>query len=830
MEKKTEEEIWKLPLNQLILYLKRESIENLEILIKDKKTILNQPSHIFNIIFFNIPSTIKIAMFQDFEYLQKITKIPKNKLGRSFFALLEVQEQIQFLKQKRYLDCDLLIRCIKEINEKDLDLFTKEISFTQEENDFLLEHLKAKYQIDSTLSKDIAGQIQQGNRNIFYYYQTNNQDELFLYHKFNLLIKTKEYENDDKIICFHNHCLVDKSYLKKLSAKHLKTILKELQQKSTDPINNANLFIAGLRLYEIFGFDNAMKIIHDKFSFMTKSALKKFSELEYIDTRRQFRLENQTQFYSYEMLQKTKQALINKNLHYFTNICKNIDPEYLKQFYYYIQSEIKKDPEHEEEIIENILQKEIKEREAIYKEKYIKKRMMSPLIKREPIRYSELFKLLKNASVTPKLNEKGKVIVNEELTKFLLGNEKQDNDCLFRLALNRKTFGLDQGLEVLINSFPMIKKIADRKSNSLSLYSILDVIDICKSIVYKLAPNEQDLTLEAITKILNNHQFCTEPKDVILKRAKKLHNDRKKKYQASIPTVSGTTQTGISYKVLEFDSEKLITSGIDTGNCLRVGGKGEDFLKYCMTNDHAVIVGLWDQEGKFYICPFIRNGNGIYGNGLDPKPASNKINQELMDALMKCTEEICKASSEDEKIEYATITDLNQEEYLRNKNLKSIKIQEYLPIGSVFYSDYHKDDKNTYIIYQNPLFQNPNFYIPKQRYKQKRYSDYIYDSKLEKDKERIELLINSIRYEKLILSYPSNSSKDCKMKREFQPLEIKNLNYIIGNKDWFIAIDKWNGIVSECLPYDPRAAIEYQNAFASLEKKYNVHLERMRLY
>ena len=793
MEKKTEEEIWNLPLNQLILYLKRESTENLEILIKDKKTILNQPNHIF-------------------------------------FALLETQEQLQFLKQKKYLDHNLLIKCIKEIDEKDLDLFTNEISFTQEENSFLLEHLKVKHQIDSTLSKDISGQIQQGNRNIFHYYQTNNQNELFLYHKFNILIKTKDYENNDEILCFHNQCLVDKKYLQKLNAKHLKTILKELQQKSTDPINNADLFIAGLRLYEIFGFDNAMKIIHDKFSFMTKSALKKFSELEYTDTRRQFRLENQVQFYSYEMLQKTKQALKSKNLHYFTNICKNIDPEYLKQFYYYIQSEIKKDPEHEEEILESILQKEIKEREAIYKEKYIKKCMTTPLIKREPIHYLELFKLLRNTSVTPKLNEKGKVIVNEELTKFLLGNEKQNNDCLFRLALNHKTFGLDQGLEVLINSFPMIKKIADRKTNSLSLYSILDVIDICKSIVYKLAPNEQDLTLEAITKILNNHQFCTESKDVILKRTKKLHHDRKKKYQSSIPTVSGTTETGISYKVLEFDSEKLITSGIDTGNCLRVGGKGEDFLKYCMTNDHAVIVGLWDQEGKFYICPFIRNGNGIYGNGLDPKPESDKINQDLMDALTKCTKEICNTSSEDEKIEYATITDLNQEEYLRNKNLTARKIQEYLPIDSIFYSDYHKDDKNTYIIYQNSLFQKPNFYIPKQRYKQRRYPDYIYDSKLEKDEERIELLMNSIRYEKLILSYPSNSSKDCRMKREFQPLEIKNLNYIIGNKDWFIAIDKWNGIVSECLPYDPRAAVEYQNAFASLEKKYNVHLERMRSY
>ena len=217
--------------------------------------------------------------------------------------------------------------------------------------------------------------------------------------------------------------------------------------------------------------------------------------------------------------------------------------------------------------------------------------------------------MLKNVSIELNFDEKGRVTPNKDLNKFLLGNEKQDNDCLLRLIFNKKAFGLNQNLDTLINSFEEIKKIATRKTNNFSLYSILDVIDICKSTLYKLKPDEQDMTLETITKIQNATQYCHIPKEEILLRAKELHKERRKKVYATIPTVHGQ-KNGIKYQVLPFDSESLITSGIDTGSCLRVGGLGEDFLRYCMTNPNAVIVSVKNENNKKYICPFIRNGNG----------------------------------------------------------------------------------------------------------------------------------------------------------------------------------------------------------------------------
>ena len=51
-------------------------------------------------------------------------------------------------------------------------------------------------------------------------------------------------------------------------------------------------FIGSLRMYETFGFDNAMKILNGKFSSMNSNALKKYAKLYHTDERRQYRLEN----------------------------------------------------------------------------------------------------------------------------------------------------------------------------------------------------------------------------------------------------------------------------------------------------------------------------------------------------------------------------------------------------------------------------------------------------------------------------------------------------------------------------------------------------------
>ena len=58
-----------------------------------------------------------------------------------------------------------------------------------------------------------------------------------------------------------------------------------------------------------------------------------------------------------------------------------------------------------------------------------------------------LYKMLKNVSIELNFDEKGRVTPNKDLNKFLLGNEKQDNDCLLRLIFNKKAFAVCTSIE-----------------------------------------------------------------------------------------------------------------------------------------------------------------------------------------------------------------------------------------------------------------------------------------------------------------------------------------------------------------------------------------------
>lgn len=799
---------WTIP--EIIKYLKQAPISELENLLKDNKKINSLPQHIFNIFALNVPIEIKRQLFDDPNYFNKIKKIEKNRFNKTYFELLSEQEKIEYLKHLKQEEISTYIPMLNKEELKHLEKLNLSV-------DQLLKELQTKWNLEPNIIQEIKNKISQKQRNITYYTKANNINELIIYHKFNLMIQIKEYDQDKNQICLNDQTVLSMDYINKIYLKHLNIIIDKMKEISPNEKDQTKIFLSSLRLYEIFGFDNAIKILNQKFTYMTLASYKKYAEIKFVEIRRQYRIHNQEKFYSYELLQKIKQSLRENNLYYLENICKNSDPEYLKTF-----SEALKNKS--DEVISEMLQKEIKEREENLKNSFINQYINSTDNKKRPsLTCDEIYKQIKDVVYTPILNAKGQVEKNLELTKFLLGNEKHDNDCLFRLMMNQKAFGLNQNFSRIINSFNTIKKITKRKNNSLSMYSILDIIDICKSIIYKLAPNEKDMPLDAISKILSSSQFCSEPSQLILKRAKKLHIERKKKYSSYIPTTSGMTNDKIRYQVLNFNYERLITTGIDTGSCLRVGGKGEDFLKYCMTNKHAVIIGLWDLENRFYICPFIRNGNGIYGNGIDPKPETREEMENLLEALKICTKQIINKSVKSEKIEFACITDLNNEEFFKYSGLPKLTIDRYIPLDEQFYSDYHKKERTTYIISNTPNYKKPTYYYPKHEYLQNRTRNYIYDQNTEKDKKEIEQLINAIKYEHIELR--SKVSKKYKAKRSFIPMNIDDYKYIIGNKDWLIAIDYYNTIESYCIPYDPRARIEYKNALINLENRYNIHLE-----
>lgn len=816
MSKPFSNEIFSLPIHEFIQYIKTAPIHTLKELLKEKEIILKQPMHIFNIIALNVPTEIKKQMFEDPIYFEKIKQIKTNKIKKSYFELLTEEEKLEFLK---HLDAEETLKYISlldPLEQKKLNLEQLPIS-----NIEFLEQLKTEWNLSEQFMQQIKTKIEQKNRNIFDYLSVQNQNELLLYHKFGLLIPLTQFDDSKENVCLKDQTILSMEKLLKLNSKHMNLIIETIKKTDPKETDHTKILIASLKLYEIFGFDNAIKILNQKFTYMTPSAYQKFAEIRFVSIRRQYRLNNQEKFYSYEVLQQTKKAIEDENIYNFRNICKNTNPKYLQQFYNRIKNQT-------EEELSQTIQLEIKEREENLKKQFTSESMKTDSSKKQrgPLTCNEIYQKLKDCTYQPELNEKGQVIKNPELTKFLLGNEKYDNDCLFRLIVNQKAFGLNENLSIIINSFDTVKKITSRKTNTLSMFSILDVIDICKSTLYKLAPNEQDMSLESITKISNTNQFCTEPKQKILKRAKKLHVDRKKKYYSSIPTVSGITNQNIRYQVLNFDNENLITVGIDTGCCLRVGGMGEDFLRYCMTNPHAIIVGLWDQNNQFYICPFIRNGNGIYGNGIDPKPEDARTMQNLLDALQICTNHIMQKSIQSEKIEFSCITDLHQKMFFEESGLPSLETNIYLPLEEKFYSDYHKKERKLYIISKDVSYQEPKFYSPTHKYFQSRPLNYIYNANIKEEKIKIENIINSIKYEHIDIRSHLKKEQKLSAKRKFVPMDIHDYQYIIGNKDWFIAIDQYNCIESYCLPYDPRANIEYKEALGQLEELYRTSIER----
>ena len=333
-----------------------------------------------------------------------------------------------------------------------------------------------------------------------------------------------------------------------------------------------------------------------------------------------------------------------------------------------------------------------------------------------------------------------------------------------------------------------------------------------KTNLYNLKPNEQDIYLSTITKIFNSTKYITNFDIDRVSETCKLHLERKKKIYSSIPIVSGKVGN-MTYKVAPFDAEYLLTAGIDAKNCLRVGGLGEAFYRYCLTSPNGAIVYL-EYESKQYICPIIRTGNMINCNDIAPIYLNTDVDM-LLETLKGCFIHMIKESSRsDDPILAATISNNALISYFNNKNYEQIKFSTSLPIDCDCYNDINKDDIENYIICKTEDFE-PKYYLSKSRYYQKRDLNYEYTISKEYDQENLSLIVNSIYYSSI--GYQNISEKEkYKRKQSFIPLDVSKFKYIIGNKDWYIAIDDNYNVLANLLPYDSRAKSDYINALANI--------------
>ena len=687
-----------------------------------------------------------------------------------------------------------------------------------EDKDTILDKIQEKYGILREEAIKFYTLAKSGQRELLMLEKIADKETFVIYSRFGLLLKVS-LENGTFI--FEEEVTYAETLICHIEVKPILRLFQMIIKKE-EKISYEKAFVLSIQLYSLVGFDDAKKILDDKFTYVTDASLKRAAELNFICERRKYRLSHPDEFYHHKIQNRIKEGIQKKDISVFKSFTAFKDSSYIKNFISSLEHKIMHVKEEmQEKTLCDILSAEIGKRECLLKleftKQYIKNyRKLYPR-ERDALSFEELYQMFSHISSNLfQFDRAGKSVVDEQLSTFLLGNKKVDNDCLLRLLFNHIDVGMNQSIDQVLNHFSLIKNIVQKSNGNLSLHSLLDVQNICSAVLYHLEPDEKDLSLDTISKILKSHKHCTEPKEQIFKRARELHRKQKGKVCSTIPSTSGSIEGEVEYCVLPFDSDKIITAGIDTGSCLKVGGKGEDFLTYIATSWHSLIVSLYDQrEQKVYVCPFIRNGNGLYGNGIDPKPPEARF-PYLLKALQQCTLEMIRKTDESEPLSFATITDLNIEEQIKSFSLPTMKIDTYLPIESTFYSDYHKENKQTYVLATKEEAIKPLYYVPSILYYQKREDIYTYIYGQSAD--HLTDQINSIAYAQI--SYLNVSEQEqMRRKRNFVPLDVTQFSYIMGNKDWFIAVDFENNILLKLLPNDKRAQIECMQALDMIHKK-----------
>ena len=813
----------------LIDFLKLFDSLNEEELIDiiNSNVLLNMNENLFKTFFLKCNIEVKKHILENEILFDKVMNIKPNSNGKILFELIDINSLKLIINSKYIIKYEqLIINYLKKISTDEFLEIINKIDFLQvfnensiyKSNKFLYEFLVNTMKYDINVSELFINRIKTG-LNPLTLIRTTNEKELFLLAKFNLMIKLKD-TNDNKIV-LPNGYTFDYSTLKKLYTKHVYTLSNMLLRKGNT--NYEEILIATLKLYSIFGFDNSFKIINNFFTKMTDSAINRVHEVEFKDLRREFRINNQNKFYYYGIEQNAIEAIARTNIEFFLPFTFENDTEEAIKLMKTLRDHIKgMTPAESEEYIKETLIEAIKKREQEYKKinmKLTEKRIKNKAPK-NMVTANDIVRIFGDVNTTFNLDSKGRNITNPDIQSFLLGNLKKDNDCLLRLIINREAFGLNDTISNVINQFDVFKEAINKSNGKLSLNSILDIIDISKVNLYDMKPDLQDITLGTLSKIIKSKDYCTKSEDIIVKEVFELHRNRKHKVYSTIPSVKGVCGN-IKYRVAPFDADYLLTAGIDAGNCLKVGALGGDFLKYCLLNKNGVIVYLYDSQNNIYVCPFIRSGNTIHCNGIDPEP-DEALLEECLNALEQFAKEVCEKSIFPDRehysnIEAVTITDLHIFNYMEHSKYEKFELQEYLPIDAGIYTDYNKKEIQNYILYKSDTYNGSIYYVSDDKFYQHRNPIYKYNVLKEYDKERINIFVNNIAYS-YIDFLPANEEMKKMLKDNYQEIDASSYRFIVGNKDWFIAIDSRLSLVTYILPYDDRAKKEYLDALSKVNE------------
>lgn len=806
-------------MSELINFTREASDKTIIELIDNKEYLLKLDLTKLNIFYLNLNDKYKKVLLNDLQLFDKIMSIPPNRMKKTIIDLSsnDIKQYIynhNNLKNSKNGQ-NLLKIHLQKLSVEELTLILKNDNLKNIYQIDTIEYVKKNLKLDEYLKMLVLNSLDSNSFNPLALFKIKNEIELLTYIKFNILVDFEKSMTGINI---------SYDFLKNVNRKHITSLIDLIKNKEEITDNNI-LFITVIKLYTIFGLDNSKKIINDFFTFPTKASLKRVSNELFKDNRREFRLKNQNKFYYHNMETDFLNALNNNDLDFFKNFCLDTSDNYIKNLISNTKEELLYLSDlYKLNKIKEIIDKEIQKREAYYRLNDTNKfyKYYEETSRTNKLSLIELYNIFAPTNIDYKLNKEGKIIIDAYLNEFLLGNYKKDNDCILRLVLNKHAFGLNRELYNIINNFNNIKEVIE-KNDTLSLNSISDVIDISKVLLYNLTPNELDITLETLSKLLNSRKYCTEPPEEIIRRALNLHKERKKKIVSVIEPIKGT-YNNTKYRTVDFYNEDLLVCGIDTGSCFKIGGKGEDLFKYCLTNPKGLVFYLEYNNTK-YVLPATINGNMLNINSIDPIIEDETTFNEIFNTIKHLSKEIIE--NKNNKLEIATMTDIHLNKFLDNANYEPIYFKKFLPLNTDYYSDYNKKDVTNYIIYKKYYNSKEKYTNNYNLFYQKRSIPYIFSPNHEYDKERITITINSIAYSSI--DYLNISDKDkTKEKYYYNNKNIDDYIYIVGNIDWYIGIKKDKTIDKYLLPYDERASIEYNKYLELITQNLKEHNTKKR--
>lgn len=749
-----------------------------------------------NLLFLNASFEIKKVILDDEILFSRVMMIPNNVRGKLLLELLD-NSVLDYIFKSPYLSSsvpgkEMLSNYFKKISYDKFDELVKKYNFNFMGDDREIDKFKVSDYLESLIKNNSL-------YNDVYLCKIKNKYELFIYSKFNILVEVKR--NQSNYLYFDDDVYLDYNLLVDINRKHVNNLIGFLREKEGE-CSNKELFLTAIKLYTIFGYDNSKKIIEDFYTYSTKASINRASCELALDDRRDYRLKNQDKFYYHGMENEVVESVSMDNYEILFNICKSNDLEYVKKFFNKLKKALPEFYNYGEllEFVRENIMAEIKKREiSCMKKEILKNSMYYDSIKREkPLSVRELYDKFIRVDIKCDLSKNGQVIENRDLTKLLLGNYKRNNDCLMRMIFNKQALGLNDEVYNVINNFDKLRNI------DLSSASLLDLIDFSKVLLYKLKPDELDITLNTLSKILNSRQFLSEPLEVIVRRVLDLHKERKRKVSSSIPTISGKIGD-VLYEIPNFSSEELLAVGPDGGDCFKVGGPGEEFFRYCLTNHDASILIIRHGSNK-YILPCVRTGNMVNINGISPKIDDLDEFNKIMDVVSSVGD--VWTCDNNNSIDYVTITDMHAKSFMALRGYDKIVFDKFIPLNTTIYSDYMKKEVTNYIVSKGSSAKEISYEDCGDNFYQKRVKPYIYDSSNESDRERISIIVNAINYANI--NYLGLDKEEVKFRQEYyESINVDDTSYIVGNNDWFIALNNNNTITSCVLPYDERAGHEY---------------------